>query len=92
MKKKKDRSTFVNKTYLMQMIPSFYQSHLKSQLSVAEYLLLNILVNVIQLIKEVNLESIANALPIPILFESRRRKIQRLLSSPKFKVSKFGCL
>jgi hypothetical protein len=72
----------------MQMIPSFYQSHLKSQLSVAEYLLLNILVNVIQLIKEVNLESIANALPIPILFESRRRKIQRLLSSPKFKVSK----
>ncbi|MDV3002454.1 MAG: IS4 family transposase ISAsp10 (plasmid) [Chroococcopsis gigantea SAG 12.99] len=85
---KKDRSTFVNKTYLMQMIPSFYQSHLKSQLSVAEYLLLNILVNVIQLIKEVNLESIANALPIPILFESRRRKIQRLLSSPKFKVSK----
>jgi hypothetical protein len=85
---KKDRSTFVNKTYLMQMIPSFYQSHLKSQLSVAEYLLLNILVNVIQLIKEVNLESIANALPMPILFESRRRKIQRFLSSPKFKVSK----
>jgi hypothetical protein len=35
-----------------------------------------------QKIKEVSLEKIATALPIPILFDSRRKKIQRFLSLP----------
>jgi hypothetical protein len=39
----KDRSIVVNKTYLMKMLPSSYQTHLQSQLSRAEYLLLSIL-------------------------------------------------
>ncbi|MBG1258407.1 transposase, partial [Nostoc sp. BAE] len=30
------------------MLPTFYQNHLKSQLSVAEYLLLKILLNILQ--------------------------------------------
>ncbi len=77
---KKDRSTFVNKTYLMTMIPLFYQTHLKSQFSPTEYLLLTILINVLQSIKKVSLEALATNLPIPILFESRRKKLQRFLS------------
>ncbi|MDV3000643.1 MAG: hypothetical protein N5P05_002249 [Chroococcopsis gigantea SAG 12.99] len=76
----------------MQMIPSFYQSHLKSQLSVAEYLLLNILVNVIQLIKEVNLESIANALPIPILLKVDGGKSKDYYHRQNSRYPKFGCL
>jgi hypothetical protein len=84
----KDRSSIVNKTYLMKMIPTFYQNHLKSQLSLAEYLLLQILIQILQSIKQVSLESLANALPIPIKFESRRRKIQIFLSLPKLTIKK----
>lgn len=79
---KKDRSRNVNKTYLMIMLPEFYQIHLKSQLSLAEYLLLKILIHLLQSIKKVSLETLATALPIPITFESRRKKIQRFLSLP----------
>ncbi len=83
---KKDRSTYVNKTYLMKMLPRSYQTHLKSQLSRTDYLLLQILINLLQLIKNVNLESLATALPLSIMFESRRKKIQRFLSLPCLKV------
>lgn len=84
----KDRSSFVNKTYLLIMLPKFYQTHLKSQLSTAEYLLLQILINVLQVIKTVSLEAVANALPIPIEFESRRKKVQRFLSLPNLDIKK----
>jgi hypothetical protein len=69
------------------MIPTFYQSHLKSQLSLAEYLFLKILLQILQSVKEVSLESLANAVPIPITFESRRKKLQRFLSLPNFTIS-----
>jgi hypothetical protein len=65
---RKDRSTFVNKTYLLKILPTFYQPHLKSQLSWTEYLFLNILINLLQTIKKVSLEALATALPIPIIF------------------------
>lgn len=68
------------------MLPVFYQTHLKSQLKLPEYLLLKILINVLQSIKSVSLETLATALPLPILFESRRKKVQRLLSLPCFKI------
>ena len=83
---KKNRSSFVNKTYLMIMLPLFYQTHLKSQLSLAEYLFLQILINLLQSIKKVSLETLATALPIPITFESRRKKIQRFLSLPNLTI------
>lgn len=85
---KKDRSKFVNKTYLMIMLSEFYQTHLKSQLSLAEYLLLQLLITVLQSIKKVSLEAVANALVIPIKFESRRKKIQRFLSLPNLTIEK----
>lgn len=79
---KKDRSIIVKKTYLLKMLPPLYQTNLENQLSESELLFLNLLINVLQDIKEVSLEKIANALPVPILFESRRKKIQRFLSLP----------
>lgn len=85
---RKDRSSFVNKTYLLKMLPTFYQTHLKSQFSLAEYLLLTILINLLQSIKNVSLETLATALPIPIKFESRRKKIQRFLSLPNLTIEK----
>ena len=85
---KKDRSVNVNKTYLMQMLPLFYQTHLKSQLSLTEYLLLKILLNVLQVIKNVSLEKLATALPLPIVFVSRRKKLQRFLSIKSFNIQR----
>lgn len=62
------------------MLPVFYQTHLQSQLSRAEYLLLTCLINLLQTIKQVRLEALATALPLPITFDSRRRKLQRFIS------------
>jgi hypothetical protein len=84
----RDRSLICNKTYLLIMLPTFYQNHLKSQLSLAEYLFLQILLNLLQSIKKVNLERLANALSLPIKFESRRKRIQRFLSLPNLTIEK----
>lgn len=64
------------------MIPSSYQDQLKSQFSAAEYYLLIGLIQILQSIKSLSLEKLANALPFPILFESRKKKIQRFLMLP----------
>jgi hypothetical protein len=61
------------------MIAKEYESVLKTHLSHAQYLLLVLLIGVLQTVKDVKLEHIAEALPLPILFESRRRKLQRFL-------------
>ncbi|HEY9300444.1 MAG TPA: IS4 family transposase, partial [Phormidium sp.] len=68
------------------MLPPLYQTHLENQLSRSELLFLALLINVLQQIKQVSLEKIANALPLPILFESRRKKVQRFLSHPNLNI------
>lgn len=50
--------------------------------------MLNILINLIQIHKWVRLESLANRLPLPIKFESRRRRLQRFLSLEILNVEK----
>jgi Transposase DDE domain len=70
------------------MLPKFYQTHLKNQLGQSQYLLLTLLIEILQLCKQVKLETLAARLPIPILFESRRKKIQRFLSLPELNVEK----
>jgi Transposase DDE domain len=65
------------------MIPSSYQDQLKSQFTAAEYYLLIGLIQILQSIKSLSLEKLANALPFPILLESRRKKIQRFLMLPQ---------
>ena len=70
------------------MLPLFYQTHLQTQLNRAEYLLLTILINLLQSIKQVKLEALATALPLPITFNSRRKKIQRFLSLPQLTLEK----
>jgi len=72
----------------MKMLPPSYQTHLQSQLNRAEYLLLTLMINLLQSIKQVKLEALATALPLPITFESRRKKIQRFLSLPQLTLQK----
>lgn len=61
------------------MLP-LYQTYLSPHLTRAELLLLGILIELLQIHKWVRLESLANRLPLPITFESRRKKLQRFLS------------
>ncbi|BAZ37624.1 transposase [Calothrix sp. NIES-4101] len=70
------------------MLPELYQKHLKSQLSLADYIFLKILIALLQSIKKVSLETLATVLPIPITFESRRKRIQRFLSLPNLSIEK----
>ena len=56
------------------MISQSYQSALKRHLKARQYLLLTLLVTVVHSYRDVRLETMAEALPLPILFESRRKK------------------
>ena len=100
---KKDRSAIVNKTavlpelvqgacggfaYLMKILPLLYQTHLENQLSSSQLIFFSLIINVLQDMKSVSLEKLAAALPLPILFESRRKKMQRFLSLPIFQLEK----
>lgn len=80
---KKDRSVILKLDLSIDnMLPPLYQTHLENQLEPSELLLFNILINLLQNLKQISLEKLATALPLPVLFESRRKKIQRFLSLP----------
>ena len=56
------------------MIPSKYADAITQQLNGRDYSLLVLVITVLQTIRDVRLETVAEALPLPILFESRRKK------------------
>jgi Transposase DDE domain len=66
------------------MLPELYHAHLSEKLTRSNYLLTILLIQVVQSIKEVTLESIATKLAMPIKFESRRKKVQRFLSDDEW--------
>jgi Transposase DDE domain len=61
------------------MIAKEYHKLLEKELGQAKYLLLTILVGTLQLLRQVKLELLAESLPLPIYFESRRKKLRRFL-------------
>jgi hypothetical protein len=69
------------------MIPTFYLTHLKKQLSSAQLKLIEILLPLIQSEKQVRLERLSRVFPYPITTESRRRKLQRFLDLPHLTIS-----
>ncbi|MEG5232597.1 hypothetical protein QUB18_28330 [Microcoleus sp. B3-D3] len=69
------------------MIPTFYQTHLKKQLTKAKFLVMTTLLSVMQSEKQVRLERLARVFPYPITTESRRRKLQRFLDLPNLTIS-----
>jgi len=68
------------------MFPEIYQKHLTAQLNKKSYLILSILVQLLQSYRWVRLEELANKFPQPILFESRRKKLQRFLDLPNLTI------
>lgn len=87
MESKKDRLAIETARLLQKMLPKFYQTHLQTQLSVNQYILLNLLVELLQSQKQVRLERLASNLPLPIKFESRRCHLQRFLICPQLTIS-----
>ncbi len=68
------------------MIPELYQKHLTNLFSESQLLFFYLIIIIIQDTKNVKLEKIAESLPLPIQFNSRRKKLQRFLSLPVFDV------
>lgn len=76
------------------MIAKEYETVLKEHLNMAQFLLLTLLVGCLQQIQDMRLERLAEALPLTILMESRRKKIQRFLNLEVFSIEKtwFPCV
>lgn len=68
------------------ILPELYTTCLCDYLSEAQLLTLEILVWLLQVHKQVRIERLAACLPLPILYESRRRHMQRFLVLPKLSV------
>jgi hypothetical protein len=68
---------------------SDYKFQLEKSLTKSHSLTLQLLVWLLQVQKDVKIERLASCLPIPILYESRRKKIQRLLASSALSLSLF---
>lgn len=69
------------------MLPQFYQMHLASRLNSCQLLTLQLLVRLLQFHKQVRIERLAAVFPQPILYESRRRYLQRFLKLPELSVA-----
>jgi hypothetical protein len=70
----------------LKMLPEFYLTSLSSQLTASQLLTLEMLVWLLQFHKQVRIERLAACLPLPILYESRRRHIQRFLILPQLSI------
>lgn len=68
-------------------MPSIYHTSLQEYLSPEQIVLLEMLVRVIQIFKEIKIEKIAGRIPLPIKFESRRRAVQRFLIEKALDIS-----
>jgi len=68
------------------MLPQFYITCLQSQLSSTQFLTLQILVEILQFHKQVRIERLAALFPQPILFESRRRSLQKFFILPQLSI------
>jgi Transposase DDE domain len=69
------------------MLPTFYQTHLQKQLTLAQLKVMELLLPIIQAEKQVRLERLTRVFPYPISTESRRRKLQRLLDWPSLTIN-----
>ena len=66
---------------------TIYHESLQEYLSPDQILMVEMLVRVIQIFKEVKIEKLAARLPLPIKYESRRRAVQRFLISRGLDIS-----
>ena len=65
-------------------LPKLYSQYLSQYFTVKQLLILEILVCQLQIYKKVTIEGLATHLVMPILLESKRRHIQRVLKLEAF--------
>lgn len=68
---------------------SAHKSQLEKYLTKSQILTLQLLIWLLQVQKDVRIERLASYLPMPILYESRRKKIQRFLVLSSLSLSLF---
>ena len=68
------------------MLSELYRTYFQSQLSISQLHTLKLLIWLLQFQKQVRIERLSACLPLPILFESRRRHLQRFLILPQLSV------
>ena len=73
-------------------ILSYYEDHIKQKLSASQIETLKILLWLITVHKQVRIERLAAYFPLPILYESRRKHIQRFLSLTSLSLTIFWFL
>ncbi len=83
---KKSGSLFLTRPLKQKMLPELYLTSLHSQLSASQLLTLEMLLWLLQFQKQVRIERLAACLPLPILYESRRRHVQRFLALPQLSI------
>jgi hypothetical protein len=69
------------------MLPKLYRNHLANRLTRAQLLSLEIWVWLLQVHKNVKIEKLAAYYPLPIKYESRRRRLQRFLVLPSLSIA-----
>jgi hypothetical protein len=70
----------------MDIIPELFRPNLEKYLSQTQLLTLQILIWLLQVHKDVKIERLAGCLPLPILYESRRKHLKRFLVLKKLSV------
>jgi hypothetical protein len=83
---KKSGSLLLTRPLKQKMLPELYLTSLESQLSASQLLTLEMLVWLLQFHKQVRIERLAACFPLPILYESRRRHVQRFLILPQLSI------
>ena len=69
------------------MLPQLYQTNLQKYLTPSQLVTLEMLIWLLQVHKQVQLERLAANLPIPILYQSRRRHLPRFLSLKQLSIA-----
>ena len=86
---KKDRSAIISKNLPQKkMLIELYHNYLKTQLTSSQLFILEFLIDILQIEKDVRLERLARIFPLPITWEGRRRKLQRFLTIPKLTIAR----
>ncbi len=70
------------------MLIELYHNYLKTQLTSSQLFILEFLIDILQIEKDVRLERLARIFPLPITWEGRRRKLQRFLTIPKLTIAR----
>ncbi len=84
---KKDSVSLRESDREIKMLLQLYRNTIESYLTPDQLITLEILVWLVQNYQQIKIERLAAYLPLPIKYESRRRRLQRFLKLPTLSIS-----